>query len=617
MSQLNIKITLIFLALTSVFGAMGQTASDLSMFKPDNGGLEPKNYQKGLSNISVNGYYRFLGAYNSMSKLYPEMGSVKNTVFIGDDSNLPELSLTLGVSPSKNTSISTDLYLWNPMTGDDESYVKGLLLGINLDGSHSTKYGTFSVKTGGIHWYQLSPLTFSSNTGYNRYSLFERNPWDPNTKNIFERYDTFYNNGALTQDVRWGQQAFHGFIFDGQSLPNDFSFAFMHGKSQLNGGSAPLPNQLTGGKIRKNIKDNFVSFNAIRNQTYSDSLAQDLVGFNMITSEFQLNFENKMKLSGEFGSGNYFSPNHEGQWGEVMDIKLNLLESMTPFPLEIRYFRVSPRVLNNNGIFWNTSIQEYSQQYAQQDAGQAPLLFPFASSQTTIGQMTNNRQGIILNTDLKLGRNKLTIGYSAAKEIEGISDRITYGHPANNLALSRFWRWGFPSGVGPYQNISKIYRGVYETMLITDSVSAKGFNSVEVSFKTFTKVFNRKLMFFYLGGFHTVQRDFSVLPVYSKKAYLQSYNHQLDLYYSLSKNIVLCHYLGYDRIYGGDNTELDNLSQAPKNQEGISYALGLDIQMSRNTGLYIRHRWINYRDYSFELDQYIGKETTVELKIFF
>ena len=83
LSQLNIKITLIFLALTSVFGAMGQTASDLSMFKPDNGGLEPKNYQKGLSNISVNGYYRFLGAYTSMSKLYPEMGSVKNTVFIG------------------------------------------------------------------------------------------------------------------------------------------------------------------------------------------------------------------------------------------------------------------------------------------------------------------------------------------------------------------------------------------------------------------------------------------------------------------------------------------------------------------------------------------------------
>ena len=92
----------------------------------------------------------------------------------------------------------------------DEDYVKGLLLGLNLYGSHSTRHGTFRVKTGGIHWHNFT--FFASNTGYNRYSLFERNPWDPNTRQIFERYETFYDNGALTQDV-WGQQAFHGFIF--------------------------------------------------------------------------------------------------------------------------------------------------------------------------------------------------------------------------------------------------------------------------------------------------------------------------------------------------------------------------------------------------------------------
>ena len=172
---------------------------------------------------------------------YPEMGNIKNSLFIGDDSNLPELNLTISVKPFKNTSISTDLYLWNPMTGSDQDYVKGLLLGLNLYGSHSTKYGTFWSQN---RWYslacKLSPLTFASNTGYNRYSLFERNPWDPNTRQIFERYETFYDNGALTQDIRWGQQAFHGFIFDGNDLPKDFSFSLMHGKSQLNGGTAPF-----------------------------------------------------------------------------------------------------------------------------------------------------------------------------------------------------------------------------------------------------------------------------------------------------------------------------------------------------------------------------------------
>jgi hypothetical protein len=62
---------------------------------------------------------------------------------------------------------------------------------------------------------------------------------------------------------------------------------------------------------------------------------------------------------------------------------------------------------------------------------------------------------------------------------------------------------------------------------------------------------------------------------------------------------------------------VDVVTQAPKNQQGISYAIGLDLQLSKNVGLYLRQRWMTYQDYSFELDQYKGSETTVELKIFF
>ncbi len=617
MRNLSIKIAIILIGLFSHSKVGAQSLPDSSMFKPDNGGLSPKNFVKALSHISVSGYYRFLGAYSAMKNQYPEMNGIKNRLFLGDDSNLPQLSLTLGISPSRNTSISTDLYLWTPMTGSEKDYVKGLLLGINLYGSHSTKYGTFGVKTGGIHWYKLSPLTFASNTGYNRYSLFERNPWDPNTKDVFDRYQTFYENGALTQDERWGQQAFHGFIFEGNDLPKGFSFAFMQGKSQLNGGAAPLPNNLTGARIKKDFKTHFVSANYLRSQTYSDSLARQMVGFNLLTSEFKLNIKDKLTIYGEVGAGNYFAPFYEEDWGEAIDVRLQMHEALTHFPIELRYFRISPNVINNNGIFWNTSIQEYNLQNNQNNPGQAPLLFPFASSLTTIGQMTNNRQGIILNTDLKVGRNKLTIGYSAAGEIKAVSDRITYGHPANSLALSRFWRWNFPTGVGPYGNINKIYRSVYETVFISDSVSAKGFNSIEVSFKTYTNLFNRKLMFFYLGGFHSVSRQMMALPQYSKKAYLQSYNHQLEVYYALTKSITLSNYFGYDRIFGGDHTERDLVSGKTKNQEGISYAIGMDIQLSKNTGLYLRHRWMKYQDFGFELDRYKGMETTVELKIFF
>ncbi len=616
MSRLNIKIQPLLVSILLATSAVGQGTSDSSMFKPGNGGLQPKEYEQGLSNISVSGYYRFFGNYSQMSEQYPEMGSVANRVFIGDDSNLPQLSMNIGVSPSRNTSVSTDLYLWTPLTGSEQDYVEGLLLGVNLNGSHSTKYGTFSVRTGGIHWNRLSPMTFSANTGYNRYSLFERNPWDPNTKRTFDRYETFYENGALTQDTRWGQQAFKGFILDGVDLPKDFSFAFMQGKSQLNGGFNLLPNQLTAGRIAKNFGKNFVSLNGIRNMTYSDSLATELVGFNLITTEFKFDIARGVTLYGEVGAGNYFSPTYDRPFGEAIDVKVNFSKEAYIVPLEIRYFRISPKVINNNGSFWNSSIQEYSPEN-QTVAGGQPLLFPFASSVTTIGQLTNNRQGIILNTDLQYKNNKLTFGYSFASELEAISDRITYGHPANNLALSRFWRWAFPSGVGPYGNISKIYRGVYETMNITDDVTAKGFNSIEVSYKTNFEVFHRKLMFFYLGGFHTVHRSKLPLPKFDKSSYLQSYNHQAEFYYPLTSKIVLCNYVGYDRIYGGTNTELDATTLKPKDQEGFSYAVGLDIQLARNTGLYLRQRWFKYQDHSFQLDRYRGMESTVELKIFF
>ena len=601
-----------------VVQAFGQSKQDSTMFKPNSGGLQPKVYQKGLSNINVSGYYRFSANYSVMDMQYPEMGELKNRLFLGDDSNLPQLSTTITVIPSKNTSFSSDLYIWTPLTGSENDYVKGLLLGINLAGTHSTKFGTFGIKTGGINWYKMSPFTFATNTGYNRYSLFERNPWDPNTRNVFERYDTFYSNGSLSQDVRWGQQAFHGFIFEGKELPEDFSFAFMYGKSQLNGGAAPTPNSLTAGRIRKDIGKSFVSVNGIRSHTYSDSLSLELIGFNLVTTEFKFNLNDKITVSGEVGSGNYFSPSAVGKWGEALDIKVNFSKDITFFPIEIRYFQISPNVINNNGVFWNSSVQEYSQTNTAVSAGgQTPLLIPFASSLTTIGQITNNRRGLILNADLKFKNQKLTLGYSMANEMEALSNQITYGHPANNLALSRFWRWGFPTNVGPYNNINKVYRSVYETMEITDSITAKGFNSIEVSYKTFTKILNRKFILFYLGGYHTIQDNFSSIPKFSAQSYLRSYNHQLEFYYELSPKVVFCNYLGYDRIYGGVNTELDINSKKPKNQEGMSYACGFDFQLSKGTGLYVRQRWMKYEDRNFELDHYKGTETTVELKIFF
>ena len=613
------KIILLTLGFCSFFAGNfhAQMLVDSATFQTKTVGLFPKKLQTVMDNISVSGYYRFLGCYTAMENQYAEFGAIKKRVFLGDDSNIPQLMLNIGGRPTKNTSFSTDLFLWTPLTGSTTDYSKGLNLGVNLTGTHSTKYGTFGIKTGGIHWYTLSPMTFASNTGYNRFSVFERNPWDPNTATLIGRYRKYYSDGALSQDERWGQQAFQGFIFDGNNLPKGFSFAFMHGKSQFNGGTLPTPNTLTAGKIKKTFGNNFVSANGISSRTFTDSLARLAIGYNLFTSEFKWAF-GPVTVLGEVGAGNYFSPSTQGQWGEAIDVKVQFSRELTKFPIEVRYYQISPKVINNNGIFWNTSVSEYNDAFATAETpgSQTPLI-PFASSLVSIGQLTNNRRGIILNTDLDYKKHKLTLGYSASAEIIGLSDKITYGHVANNLALSRFWRWAFPAGVGPYGNLSKIYRGVYETLEITDSISAKGFNAIEISYKTEFKLFGRELLVFYLGGLHSVQRDFSVLPKYSQKAYLQSYNNQLEFYYLLFPKVILSNYFGYDRIIANENTVLDAVSGKAKNQRGYSYAVGLDIQLAKNTGLYVRQRWMNYQDYNFSLDQYKGMETTVELKIFF
>ena len=54
---------------------------------------------------------------------------------------------------------------------------------------------------------------------------------------------------GINQDGN-GATSFSGLIVDAD-LPSEYSVSFMHGKSQLNGGSSIIPNHLTGGRIQE------------------------------------------------------------------------------------------------------------------------------------------------------------------------------------------------------------------------------------------------------------------------------------------------------------------------------------------------------------------------------
>lgn len=204
--------------------------------------------------------------------------------------------------------------------------------------------------------------------------------------------------------------------------------------------------------------------------------------------------------------------------------------------------------------------------------------------------------------------------------------------PDIGLVLAHFWRWGFPANVGPYENLSKIYRSVYETVHITaiDSntmlpVDRKCFNSLEANLKYNTKLLGKELYIFYLGQYSSAQFFLSPFTVLNEKALLRTYYHQLESYWTISRSVVWCNYIGHERIIANYDTEVNSEiidgietgTRRPKNQTGWSFATGFDIKMSRNAGLYLRQRWMDYHDSSFLKDRYKGYESTVEIKIFF
>jgi len=618
-------------------------------------GLFPKTKPASVRSLSVSGFYRFFATYTQVKDapyMLDQAGgqmTVPRSLFVGDDSQLPNLWVNMAARTSKKTSVSLDIFafqfldanirdvygtqtadslrapVYSPFQGQTLGGNLGINLGINLTGSYETATGSYTARMGGIHWYNLSDMTFGSNRGYNRFTLFERNPWDPIEKNVSDRYSKFYQEGGTDQDLRWGNRAFHGLILEGDQLPHNMSFSVLLGKTEQNGGIDQLADFSYGGRIRMDDKNKgFISLNTFNSRNYVDTVGIESAGFNV----FSLSFKKSIAffdVEAEFGAGRYYSPEWdslEKGWGEMASVKIHIPKRTFKFPLELHYFRVSPDVINNNALFWNTSVPTQSVNDAPPGTlGSSGVLNPFASSILAIGQMTNNRTGINLNSSLSLGKFKFDIGYGISSEIDAVSNILTYGHPINALSRSRLWRWGFPTNVGPYNRQSVIYRDVYESLNIIPADDAlfakKHFSTLEIQGKFKTKLANKNLMLFYLGRYNTVQSTMSVIPRFSEEAYLRHYSSEFELYYALNDYLMWTNYFGLERIIANYETDLDAQSGRPRNQEGLGIGTGFDISLGKNSVLILRHRWMHSQDTSFELDKLKGQESLVELKVFF
>ena len=509
--------------------------------------------------------------------------------------------------------------IYDPINGERLAGSLIVHLGINFYGSFDTKIGSYLIRAGGIHWTSMSDLTLGSFKGYNRHNLFERAPWDPIESSVEKRYFDFFKRGNITQDKRWGEKAFTGIIIEGSNLPGDMTLKTLVGKTDLYGGFSKIPNIAYGGQLKKNLGGGFVGINTFNNATYKDSLNQETIGFNIITLESQFSLA-KFGVKLESGLGRYVAPNYSAGWGEAIHAKIKTPKLADKrLSIEAHIYSIDPEVINNNSIFMNSAIrEESSNDLAAGTVGSTESLSPFASSMVSVGRMTNNRHGLNLNAELDLDELKLSLGIGASSEMEAISNQITYGHPVNGLTRSRLWRWNFPQDVGPYSRYSVTYRDVYETVHLKDSIpTKKNFNGIEFQAKYHPKFFNQKLYLFTLSKFSSVQKEKSSIPVFTDDAYVRQYSNELEAYYAMNSKLVFNGYVGIERTIANYDTETDLETMRPRDQFGHGYGLGIDYTITKNTALFIRHRWFSFEDKSFEDDHFKGTETILELKLTF
>jgi hypothetical protein len=71
-------------------------------------GVFPKSAHAVLEGLEVNGFYRFITNYRDMSVTYPHLENNKRNIFVGDDSQIPQLMLNIKGFASSKTSFGTE-----------------------------------------------------------------------------------------------------------------------------------------------------------------------------------------------------------------------------------------------------------------------------------------------------------------------------------------------------------------------------------------------------------------------------------------------------------------------------------------------------------------------------
>ena len=587
----------------------------------------PKMEPSRLRTLNANGFFRQFMTYRHLPGNYaylPTGQMLPREFFVGDDSQLPTLMVNITGKTRPGATFGMDLYAFqfldNPgrpaygVQGDLGGHLL-LNLGMNVYATLPTALGPLSVKLGGIHWEEMTDLTLGAYTGYNRYMLFDRNPWDPIGTTPFARYKRYIEAGSVNQEMRWGKRAFAGGVVDWTGLPYGQKVKVLLGKNEQNGGFDRRPNGAWGGQYQLPLGKLLFSAQSMQQRSYQDTLLTQPFGSGAATGKLSYT-GGSWTASAEGGYGYYYSEDHGTSGGLVAQMRA-AKRLGTRWQLLFHGHALHPGAVNNASAAVNGSVREAAvNQIPAGQAGSQAVLNPVGPSLLGFAQLANNRFGADLNAVYRTKHVFLTGGFSASRQWEAGGSTFAFGHPVNALTRSRFYRWGFPQGVGPYGRTNALYRSTYELLDFKVPLDQPiHFSQWEVQALYSIPVGNAEIAFNHLARAHSAQLQPSLLYV-RPDAVLRQYSSENEVYLKTSDRFTWVGCASADATLGSLKTNY-NATGRPIDQRGWALGLGFDCWAADNAQIFFRHKAFGFADRSFELDAFRGTETTVELKLFF
>lgn len=619
-----------------------------------------------IKNLVVGGAFRFITYYRNMNQSYTDMVGAEKSIAFTDYPAGPgavaqgaypmvELNLASRIKnyADFNVGYSFAHYLTGQTTGD-AGKVATTINNLRFSGNIYTKVAKVGIAAGTTMWVKMSRLTMGQ-IDY-RDDYFDRYPWDWYRKS-FDRYSEYYGMGSNVGGAGFLRSPFQGVAFTSDFYKAGINFSAMFGRTNTSAFAANAvsgyPSRTIGLRLEKSL---FVKwFNGSFGANYYTRYASELNDYsqhkdgNYIISTDMTAKIHKVKVTYEVGYGEVNNPQQTSKGGMAYVGKIELDKKATTFPVSLEGFRISNNFvsLDNSILNSNTSVQTGG--YQKPTAGEPYHDYDsylMINTAQEIGQYANNRWGLALKAEKKVGRFVLQGGWGVSQELKNLHDTITIQHRVNAFSRSRFRPW-YQAG-GPYNRIKSNWRRTYETITINDNVNGvsgdykKTFAAIDLMAKYKCKIFDRDFVIMDFFNYTSVQDFFNPLPTFGSTPFVYTYYNDITAAYHVAQKITVIGNIGYEKMAGNNRVDMydpatqkyttDKNTGIKLDERGYVLGLGVSYDFAKNASIHLRNKWMYQNDdtffaeklfnskrneNSFPLDKYRGTETTLEMKLFF